>query len=73
MDNLPPMDEQEWICDDIGYNTCVKFEVVEENWMDAKAKCQYQEGDLVKIYDEGYLNWVITGCTKLVLQCIRPN
>lgn len=55
---IPPMPEQPWICDKLGYNSCIKFEPEKVNWMDAAASCAYQQANLVKIYDMAYLQWV---------------
>merc|ERR1712130_488984 len=42
----------------MGYNTCIKFEAVPKNWYDSKADCIYQGGELLRIYDRRYLDWV---------------
>merc|ERR1712227_472650 len=53
-----PPPPQEWVCDSMGYNSCIKFEPVPKSWYESKASCIYQGGELVRIYDRAYLEWV---------------
>ncbi|CAG5108496.1 Oidioi.mRNA.OKI2018_I69.chr1.g3824.t1.cds [Oikopleura dioica] len=53
---VPP---QEWYCDDLGYNTCIRLMHTKKKNFFAGLDCARQESQLLRIYDERYLDFIL--------------
>ena len=53
---IPP---QDWFCDDLGYNTCIRLMHEPKRNIFSGQDCRRQNAELLRIYDERYLQFIL--------------